>query len=65
MSVTATKRFNRQFPVGIAIRDENGNKKSWEKFTLKAAKEFRLALDEAIDWAVFMENIRKEREAKS
>jgi len=53
MNVDVTKRYDAQFPVGIVSR--NGT----EKFTLKAAKELRLKLDEAIEWAVNMDEMRK------
>jgi len=53
MNVDVTKRYDAQFPVGIVSR--NGT----EKFTLKAAKELRIKLDEAIEWAVNMDDMRK------
>lgn len=54
MNVDVTKRHDDQFPVGVVSRHGT------EKFTLKAAKKLRLKLDEAIEWAVNMDDIRKE-----
>lgn len=58
MNVDVTKRHDAQFPVGIVSRHGT------EKFTLKAAKELRLKLNEAIEWAVNMDDIRKESNDK-
>jgi len=58
MSIEVTKRYDRQFPIGI---QRNGN--SVKLYTLAAAKELRTKLSDAIEWAVNMEDLRKEKEA--
>lgn len=53
MNIDISKRHDVHFPVGIVSRHGT------EKFTLKAAKELRTKLDEAIKWATSVDDIRK------
>jgi len=46
MEVKITKRFDRQFPIGLVSETR------LENFTLGAAIELRAELDNAIKWAV-------------
>ena len=57
MNIEITKRHDSQFPIGLITEFK------LEKLTLKAAKEFRIKLNEAIEWAVNMDDIRKESNA--
>ena len=56
--VEVLKRSDEQFPVGLLVDDSN-----LQKLTLKAAKELRLKLNEAIEWAVNMDDLRREANA--
>ena len=53
MNVDVTRRHDAQFPIGLVSRHGT------EKSTLKAAKELRTQLNEAIEWAVYVDDIRK------
>ena len=56
--VDVIKRHDWAFPVGIVSRD------STHMMSLEYAKKLRIKLDDAIEWAVNMEDIRKERTKK-
>jgi hypothetical protein len=57
--IEVTKFKDQQFPIGCVF-----NGKPMQKFTLKDAKELRMKLADAIEWAVNMDDLRKENKGK-
>ena len=56
MNIEVTKRYDRQFRIGLVIDGKP------QKFTLKAAKQLRTELEGAIEWAVNMDDMLRESE---
>ncbi len=60
--IEVTKRHDEFYPVGLRISRELDIKDGTViRIGLKEAKKLRMALEEAIDWAVNMEDLRKEK----
>ena len=59
MSIVVTKRHSEEFPVGIQMNDG-----TIHVLTLSVALELRNYLTDAIEWAVNMDDIRREALAR-
>ncbi len=60
--IEVTKRHDEFYPVSLRISRELDIKDGTViRIGLKEAKKLRMALDEAIEWAVNMEDLRKEK----
>lgn len=57
MNISVIRRLDESFPVGLLVHERH---KNIQKFTMKAAKQLRRELDEAIEWAVNMQDLRDE-----
>jgi len=60
--IEVTKRHDEFYPVGLRFEMESGIIHGTHiNVSLKQARKLRMELSEAIDWAVNMEDIRKEK----
>jgi hypothetical protein len=63
--IEVTKRHDDSYPVGLRFEMESGIIHGTHiNVSLKEARKLRMALSEAIDWAVNMSELRKENENK-
>ena len=59
MNIEVTKRHDAAFRIGLVLDGKT------QKFTLKAAKQLRRELNEAIEWGTNMDDLQREANAGS